>query len=215
MLLFGAYSPVIVDIEETLLRLDETVSAAVSVSGIPRVTITENIIELAFFKPNSREEFLPIAFAPVRREQLVRIAISLGLVLSKPIIDPTAIVASTARVGAGSYINASVTIGGCSRFGEGVFINRSASIGHHCQVGDFVSIGPGAVLAGNISVGNGSLIGAGAVVLPNMRIGAGSIVAAGAVVRAHVPAGVIVEGHPARRHPLKPEKSALSLGDGE
>jgi len=53
MLLFGACSPVIVDIEETLLRLDQQISAAVSVSGIPESLITENIIELAFSSQTS------------------------------------------------------------------------------------------------------------------------------------------------------------------
>lgn len=215
MLLFGVRSPLVVDVEETLHRLQRSVTLAVSVSGVPRLTQTDHIVDLDDFKPKPGEDFLAVAFAPLRREQLVRMATSMSLCLSNPLIDPTAVLASTVRVGLGTYINASVTVGGVTRIGESVFINRSASIGHHCMIGDFVSIGPGATLAGNIVVGKGSLIGAGAVVLPHIRIGAGSIVAAGAVVRGHVPDGVLVEGHPARRHSLTPEKSPLYLGDGE
>lgn len=215
MLLFGVRSPLVVDVEETLHRLKKPVTLAVSVSGIPRLITTENIVDVQDYKAEAGKQFLAVAFAPLRREELVQMATGMGLCLSNPLIDPTAVLASTVRVGQGTYINASVTVGGVSRIGESVFINRSASLGHHCMLGDFVSIGPGAVLAGNIAVGKGSLIGAGAVVLPHVRIGAGSIVAAGAVVRGHVPDGVLVEGHPARRHALKPEKSSLYLEDGE
>ncbi|MEQ1498708.1 MAG: acetyltransferase [Novosphingobium sp.] len=215
MILFGARSPLVVDFEETLARKGIALAASVSVGGAARVIDRTRLIDLAEFVPESGAEFLAPAFAPLRRAALIAQAEALGLIKAAALIDPTAVLPRSIRIGAGSYINAGVVIGAMSMLGEGVLINRAASLGHHTVLADLVSVGPGATLAGNIHVGAGSVIGAGAVVLPNVRIGAGTIVSAGAVVRKHVPDGVLVIGNPAAERRFNPRLSSLNVEDGE
>lgn len=215
MILFGVRSPLVVDFEESLARLGQTVSAAVSLDGTPRLLDRSKLVELADFDAPQGGKFIAPAFAPIRRGALIAQAEALGLIKAEPLIDPTAVLPRAVRIGAGSFINAGVVIGALSMFGEGVLINRAASLGHHTVLGDLVSVGPGATLAGNIHVGSGSVIGAGAVILPNVRIGEGAIVSAGAVVRKHVPDGVLVIGNPAVERRFNPRLSSLNVEDGE
>lgn len=215
MIIFGVRSPLVADLEETLLRLDIAVTAAVSVNGTPRLLDRSRLVDLADFVPEPGAQFTVCAFAPKRRGELIELALSLGLKKAKAIIDPTAIIPRSLRVGACSYINAGVVIGAMSMIGEGVLVNRAASLGHHTMLGDRVSIGPGATLAGNIHVGEGAVIGAGAVIHPDTRIGAGAVIAAGAVVRKMIPDGALVAGNPAVIKPFRPRASSINIEGGE
>ena len=172
-----------VEYEETLARLGIDVSAAVSVSGVPRLIARQLIIELADFHPAEGAMFISSAFTPKRRAELVACGRALGMQLAPALVDPHAVVARSARIGDGSFINAGAVIGGVTMIGENVLVNRATSIGQHCLIEDNVSFGPGATLAGNIRVGEGAMIGAGAVILPDIRIGTGAIIAAGSLVR--------------------------------
>lgn len=216
MILFGIRSPIVVEYEETLHRLGVELRAGISVNGTPRLVDTRRAITLAEFEaaPFSGA-FLACAFTPRRRRELIGMARARGLTLAGALVDPTAILARSVRVGDGSFINAGAIIGAVSMIGEGVLINRAVSLGHHSLIGDHVSIGPGATLAGNIHVGEGAMIGAGATVLPDIRIGAGAIVAGGSLVRAHVPEGAFVAGNPAAERSFNPARSSLHVEDGE
>ena len=215
MILFGVRSPLVVDVEETLHRLNISVTAAVSVNGVPRLLDRRQLVDIAAFAAPHGAHFIAAAFAPARRRALIEQAQALGLKMAPALIDPTAILPRSVRIGDGSFINAGVVIGALSVIGEGVLVNRAASLGHHTMLGDFVSIGPGATLAGNIHVGAGAMIGAGATILPNVRIGADAIVSAGSVVRKHVAEGAFVVGNPAVVRRLNVNRSALNVEDGE
>jgi sugar O-acyltransferase (sialic acid O-acetyltransferase NeuD family) len=216
MILFGIRSPLVVEYEETCHRLGLSITAAVSVNGVPRMMDRSVIVDLAHFNPlETADHFIACAFTPARRAALIAMAQQLGLILSPALIDPTAVLARAVRIGAGSFVNAGAVIGAVSIIGEGVLINRSVSLGHHTVLGDHVSIGPGATLAGNIHVGAGAMIGVGAIVLPDIRIGAGALIAAGSLVRRHVPEGAFVAGNPAQERPFDAAKSSLYLEDGE
>lgn len=215
-ILFGVRSPLVVDLEESLFRAGRPLSSAVSVGGTPRLLDLRRVVtveELADLNPAAG--FLSCAFSPLRRRELVGMALELGLSADEALIDPTATLARSVRVGAGSFINAGVVIGAVSLIGEHVLINRSASIGHHSVLENYVSIGPGATLAGNVHVGEGAIIGVGAVILPDIRIGAGAIVAGGSLVRRNVPEGVLVAGNPAVQKPFDIKRSSLNVEDGE
>jgi len=115
-----------------------------------------------------------------------------------PVVDPTAVVASTAALGHGVFVNAMVVVGARTSVGCHSNLNRSASIGHHCELAAFTSTGPGVVLCGSVRTGAGAFLGAGAVILPQVSIGTGAVVGAGAVVTRDVPSGAVVTGNPAR-----------------
>jgi sugar O-acyltransferase (sialic acid O-acetyltransferase NeuD family) len=215
LVLFGVRSPLVVDYEETCKRLGIEVVAGVSVLGAPRMLDSSQVVPFDELSGAGIEAaFVTCAFSSTRRKELSELAIASGLNAATALIDPTAVLPASIRVGRGTFINACAVIGGASFIGEHVLINRAVSLGHHSLVGDFVSIGPGATLASNIKVGDAAVIGAGAVIVPNIQIGEGAVIGAGALVRKDVGDGVFVAGNPATEKPLDREKSALNT-EGE
>ncbi len=214
--LFGVRSPIVVEYEETLKRCGIKLSAGISVSGIPRLLECRNIVALDEF--NSDEacaEFYACAFNPSRRLELAEKALKLGLKPAPPLVDPSAVIAGSTRLGRASFINSGAIIGAGAFIGDFVLVNRAASIGHHALLEDFVSIGPGATLAGNIRVGENSVIGVGATILPDVRIGKNVVVAGGSLVRKNVEDDKFVAGNPAVERAFNIHNSSLSLEDGE
>lgn len=213
--LFGVRSPMAVEYEESCRRAGFDIPFAVSLVGAPRALISA-VIEFDALEPRHlRIPCIVCAFSPLRRQALVGMAAGAGFGFADALIDPTAIVASSARIGKGSFVNAGSVIGAQSMFGQHVLFNRSSSAGHHTMLADFVSIGPGVTLAGNVRIGEGTVIGVGSTVLPDIRIGAKAVVAAGSVVRHHVSDGVFVAGNPAVERPFDATQSSLNLPNAE
>jgi carbonic anhydrase/acetyltransferase-like protein (isoleucine patch superfamily) len=212
LIILGVRSPMVVEYEESCRRATIEISACVSVSGTPRCAAVEKVVDLADFEPCATDaEFLPCAFSPTRREELFELGCFLGLKPAEALVDPTAIVASTTRIGEASYVNAGVVIGAMSLLGSGILINRASNLGHHTFISDFVSIGPGVTLAGNIRVGRGAMVGAGSVIYPNLKVGAGAFISAGSVVRRDVPDNVLVAGNRAEFRQYDPRRGSLGI----
>lgn len=199
LVLFGIRSPLLPDYEETCRRLKLQIEAAVRTDALrPRILDGGAMIELAELDENHKGlPFLACAFSPPRRSELSVMANEKGLIAAAPLLDPTAVIASSTRIGNGSFVNSGVVIGAAALLGEHVVVNRSTNLGHHVFVDDFVSIGPGVTMAGNVRLEKHALIGAGCVVLPGVRVGEGAVVAAGSVVRKDVPDAVLAAGNPA------------------
>lgn len=216
VILFGVRSPLVVEYEETCRRSSIDIVAGINVAGSSRMLDNSHVIPIEKIEDLPfRAGFITCAFSSSRRRELAQLARSVGLEPAAALIDPTAVLPGSIRVGRGSFINAGAIIGGASFIGEHVLINRAVSLGHHSLVGDFVSIGPGATLASNIQVGDGATIGAGAVIVPNIRIGEEAVVGAGSLVRKDVADGAFVAGSPAVVKPLDREKSALNTAGEE
>ncbi|MFO2484838.1 acetyltransferase [Legionella pneumophila serogroup 9] len=113
------------------------------------------------------------------------------------IIHPAAIIAKSARLGAGSFIAAQAILGPECLVGEGCIINHSAVVDHEVIVGSYSHIAPNSTLGGRVKIGERVLIGAGAVVLPGVTIGDGAIIGAGSVVVKDVKENAVVKGVPA------------------
>jgi sugar O-acyltransferase (sialic acid O-acetyltransferase NeuD family) len=211
IVLFGVRTPLVVDYEETCIRLGIEVVAGISVDGAPRMLDPSLVIQFDdMSEANVDAAFITCAFSSERRKELNELALASGLKVAEALIDPTAVLPTSIRVGRGTYINTGAVIGAASFIGEHVLINRAVSLGHHSLVGDFVSIGPGATLASNIHVGDGAVIGAGAVIVPNIRIGINAVIGAGSLVRQDVGDGIFVAGNPTKERPLNREKSSLN-----
>lgn len=114
------------------------------------------------------------------------------------VLHPAAVVARSARIGAGAQLMAGSVVQPNCILGENVLVNTHASVDHDCVVGDHVHIAPGATLSGGVVVGAGAHVGVGSSVVQGIRIGDDSIIGAGAVVLHDVPAGATVVGVPAR-----------------
>ncbi len=194
--LFGAGSPVIVDVEETCRRLGWPVAAIIRNVDAPDQAAQADLVRgLDGWVPAG-----PVAvplFTPANRRTAVTQARALGARDFPPVVDPTSILPSRIAIGEGAYVNAGCTLGALARIGRFAFVNRGASLGHHLELGEFAASGPGGVVAGQVTIGAGAMLGAGAVVLPGVRIGAGARVAAGAVVRRDVADGALHGGREA------------------
>lgn len=133
---------------------------------------------------------------PDRRELAERLAA--GGWRPASFVHPTAHLAPSAEVGAGSIVGPGVVVGAMSRIGEQVVIGRGSLVGHHTEIEGFATLGPGANVAGNVRIGAGAFLGMAAVIRDHVEVGEGATVAMGAVVVGDVPAGTQVRGLPAR-----------------
>ncbi len=113
-------------------------------------------------------------------------------------IHPTAVIANSAAIGAGTQIVAGVVVNPGALIGQDVILNTACSIDHDCRIGDHAFVAPGARLGGAVKVGQLALLGIGAIVLPGVSIGDRAIVGAGAVVTRDLASGVVAIGCPAR-----------------
>jgi sugar O-acyltransferase (sialic acid O-acetyltransferase NeuD family) len=113
-------------------------------------------------------------------------------------IHPSAFVARTASIGAGSHILAHAVAGVDVALGIACIVNTAASVDHGCTLDDGVHVGPGATICGEVTIGRAAFLGAGAVVLPRIRIGDLEVVGAGHVVIKDVAGGQVVAGNPAK-----------------
>ncbi len=114
------------------------------------------------------------------------------------LIDPTAMVAHSARLGAGCVVYPHAFIGAGACVGDRLFMLAGAAINHDDQLGDNVTLCSGATLAGSVKVGDNAYLGQACSVRQHVNIGAASVVGMGAVVLKDVPAGSTVAGNPAR-----------------
>lgn len=200
VVIYGVGSPIVVDVQESLMRAGVAVAAAIRnmdcavrlLDGVTPIGLTEltpEVLAISFLAP---------FFTPGNRQKVVQEAMGAGFRCGYSLIDPTVPRCRSLVHGNGLYVNAGCTLGAASQFGEWVFINRGASVGHHARFGDYVSVGPGAVVSGSVTLGRGCVIGAAAVVLPQLTIGSNSVVGAGSVVTTDVPDNCMVCGTPAR-----------------
>lgn len=194
--LFGVHSPLVVDYEETVNRLNIDSIPVLVGDADSRCSHPGSPIKAT--QCSTDIEYITCAFMPPRRTELASIAASLKLKPALALIDPSSVIASTSELAQGTFCNAGVTIGGLSSIGEHAVINRSTSIGHHVLIDDFVSLGPSVTLSGGVIIGEGSMIGGGSVILPGIAIGENAIVAAGSVVTENVPDNSMVAGVPAQ-----------------
>ncbi|HEY5755386.1 MAG TPA: acetyltransferase [Steroidobacter sp.] len=114
------------------------------------------------------------------------------------VIHPSAIVASSATLGAGVQVLARAVIQPLATIGENSIVNTGAIVEHDAVIGSHVHVSPGCVLAGEAKIADLVHVGVGSVVIQRIAIGARSFVAAGAVVVEDVSAGTRVMGVPAR-----------------
>jgi len=132
------------------------------------------------------------------RELITTLAEAAGLTLVT-LVDPAAVVASDADVGAGSILMPMSFAGAASRIGRGAIINTSSTVDHDCVVEDFAHLSAGVHLSGGCHIGARSFVGIGASLGGAVRIGARAIIGAGAAVVTDIPAGVVAAGVPARQ----------------
>jgi sugar O-acyltransferase (sialic acid O-acetyltransferase NeuD family) len=174
---------------------DDPASRDDTILGLPVLAIgIEETRELC----NARSADLVLAIGDNRRRAHVfDRALSFGLRMAT-IIHPSAVVAPTASIGAGTVVFARAVVNPDCRVGDDVIINTAASLDHDNVIGTHAHVSPGAVLGGTVVVGEGTHVGIGVSVRNNVTIGAWSVVGAGAAVVGDIPDDVVAYGVPAR-----------------
>jgi len=114
-------------------------------------------------------------------------------------MHPSAIMASSADMGHGNFIDQGAIIGAGASLGNHCIVQAGAVIGVEAKLGDFVQVGAGSVISAGVEIEDEAFIGAGVTVVGGITIGKGSRVGAGSVVVSPVKAGETVFGNPAQK----------------
>ena len=199
VLIYGVDDIFTIQLMESMRRTGTNIAGGIllkapqwELKGIPAVLqrdeITERHRQMDCMVPDN---------ASIHRRRVVRQARADGFGVFYSHIDRTAIVADTALIGRGCFIDTMVGVGGAVQLDDFVTLCWSSSIGHHCVVEDFVTIGPNAVIASSGHLCEGCYIGAGSSARPGIRVGEGAIVGAGSVLVKDVEPYTVVAGNPA------------------
>ena len=117
------------------------------------------------------------------------------------LVHPTAIIADTATIGAGSVICPQAVVSDAVRIGRCVLVNYHASLGHDAVADDYAVFSPYATLGGGAVVEEDVFLGLHATVGPRVRIGAAAKVSANSAALVSVPRQSLVYGVPGRSRP--------------
>lgn len=114
------------------------------------------------------------------------------------LIDPTAIISPTAKLGRGIIVTPFSTISSNVVLHDNVLVQSYVRIGHDIEIGEDSVISSNVGIGGGAKVGSQTYVGMGAVVKNELKIGSNSIISMGAVVHTDIDDEVTVVGLPAR-----------------
>lgn len=117
------------------------------------------------------------------------------------LVHPTAIVAPTARIGAGTIVCPQAVISDAAHVGRFAIVNYHASVAHDAELRDFSVLSPYAAIGGGARVAEDVFLGLHASIGPRVAVGARSKVAANSSALHDVPADSLVHGVPGRITP--------------
>jgi|TARA_B110000046_G_scaffold185102_1_gene225585 sugar O-acyltransferase (sialic acid O-acetyltransferase NeuD family) len=133
------------------------------------------------------------------RTHLTEMLIDSRKVMPVNAIHAKALVAKSADMGHGNFINAGSIIGSGSVIGQHCIIHSSVIIEQDVVMGDFVQIGAGSIINAGAIIEKKAFIGSGVVIIAGVTIGAGARIGAGSVVIANVGKKETVFGNPAAK----------------
>lgn len=114
------------------------------------------------------------------------------------IIDKTARVSPTSRLGQGVILYPNTYISSNSIIGDNTLISVGTCIGHDSVIGENVVISTQASISGSCQIGNNTYIGTKSVLKEHVTVGEDSIIGMGSCVFRDVENDVIALGNPAR-----------------
>jgi sugar O-acyltransferase (sialic acid O-acetyltransferase NeuD family) len=137
---------------------------------------------------------------PQRRRRLVS-RVRVGPDRWAVLVHPSAQLARSTEIGAGSIVLALCVATADVRIGAHVVLMPGCILTHDDVIGDGATFASGVRLSGGVTVGEDAYLGTGSLVREGLTIGAGAVVGMGAVVTKDVPEGEVWAGVPARPLP--------------
>lgn len=113
-------------------------------------------------------------------------------------VHNSAIVATSAKIGYGNFINAGAIIGAGVDIANHCLLHSNSVIDHNVTLGDLVQIGAGSIINSKAVLDEGVFIGTGSVIVSGIKIKKNARIGAGSLVIADVPEGVTVFSNPAQ-----------------
>lgn len=113
------------------------------------------------------------------------------------IIDSTALISPSARLGTGNFIGKMAVINADVVMGDNNVVNTRALIEHECRIGSHIHLSTNSVINGNVEVEDGVFFGSSATSNGQLRIGHDAVVGSGSVVIREVEPCTTVVGVPA------------------
>ena len=160
-------------------------------------TIKFNSIPRLFDGQLNEIEGIVAVGEPAHREMLTKKLEGIGIKLAT-VIDSTAIISPTARIGEGTIVCEMATIHANAEIGKGALIHPFSAIGHDITIGDYSVMGTFSSPGGSSTYGSKVYVGMHATLKEKLNIGDGAIIGMGAVVYRDVAPGSTVIGNPAR-----------------
>jgi sugar O-acyltransferase (sialic acid O-acetyltransferase NeuD family) len=114
------------------------------------------------------------------------------------VIHASALVSSSASIGAGAQILARAVVNVSAQIGSGSIVNTAAVVEHDCIVGSFCHLAPMSCLGGGVKIGDNSHLGIGAVVREYRVLGSGTLVGCGGALVSDLPDNSSALGVPAK-----------------
>lgn len=134
---------------------------------------------------------------PRDRELLTQRFADAGISITN-IIDRTARISPTVKLGTGVIICEYVSIHAFADVGSGVLIQPGAIIGHDIIIGDYSVMGTYSAPGGECVFGKNTYVGMNATIKEKLTVGNNAIIGMGAVVFRDVEENTVVVGNPAR-----------------
>jgi len=134
---------------------------------------------------------------PSSRSELYKKIRSLGMNLAT-LIDPTAIVSPSAKIGSGTIICEFTSIHADVVIGDNCLLQPYCCIGHDIRVGSHSVLSAHCAPGGKTNFGNRVFSGMNSSIKEGLNIGDDVVIAMGAAVFQDLPDGVTVVGNPAR-----------------
>lgn len=142
-------------------------------------------------------EFVIANGTPRSRHQIFDRLVAAGAQVTN-LVDPTAIVSPTAKLGKGIIVTPYSTISSDVVLADDVLVQSYVRVGHDIQVGAHSVLSSNVGIGGGTNIGEDTYIALGAMVRDGLVVGSNTVVGMGAMVSRDIPDGVIALGNPAR-----------------
>ena len=131
------------------------------------------------------------------RKGLVKFLNERRKVMPTNAIHNNTLIAPSAEISHGLFINAGCVIGAQAKISEHCIIHSNATVEHNARLSKYVQVGSGSIINSNVMVGEGAFIGSGVTIVGGIKVGENSRIGAGSVVVKDVGDGETVFGNPA------------------